>query len=434
MPLMHGKSKKAFGHNVEVEMEHGHPLKQSLAIAYSVKRKAAKKHAKGGAVEPKETFMEHEAKESKAKEYAEHHGKKHHYAKGGMLTHKGYQPSEVPHYDADFADMDHDVEEMASGYVGHPGAHAKHDAAAEHEDMKKLNQHGKHEIGPEGRHYAKGGYAHPRLHPEAQKKIEERNLKGRVNEVSGSPEKGINKPYRYESGHGESMVGANVRAGYKTAAKLMHKRTIKELENMPKPKLKGLAHGGEVHPHQSEEHELDMVGKIIKMRQHAYAKGGHVDHEKGVHKQHPSHHFFDKKGKRDFGVSYAGAQTRYGESPYSKFDTEPGYEIAKIHHKEKLKELKSMPKPKLKGLAHGGAVHHYSHGGKVANNTHPFEYEFHTPNEFDDLVNRDDLEFHYTGKNSGDYLSDAREDHDRKDMVAKIMKSRAKKDKSPYGY
>lgn len=49
MPLMKKKSKTAFSHNVKAEMEAGKPQKQSLAIAYSVKRKA-KKMADGGSV------------------------------------------------------------------------------------------------------------------------------------------------------------------------------------------------------------------------------------------------------------------------------------------------------------------------------------------------------------------------------------------------
>lgn len=52
MPLMHGKSKKAFSKNVEIEMKHGKPQDQALAIAYSVKRKA-KKMASGGPVSAK---------------------------------------------------------------------------------------------------------------------------------------------------------------------------------------------------------------------------------------------------------------------------------------------------------------------------------------------------------------------------------------------
>lgn len=59
MPLMHGKSRKAFSHNVETEMEHGHPQKQSVAIAYAMQRKGKKKAhggymADGGFIEEEE--------------------------------------------------------------------------------------------------------------------------------------------------------------------------------------------------------------------------------------------------------------------------------------------------------------------------------------------------------------------------------------------
>lgn len=49
MPLIKGKSKKAFDHNVKAEMHAGKPQNESLAIAYSVKSKAKKK-ASGGSV------------------------------------------------------------------------------------------------------------------------------------------------------------------------------------------------------------------------------------------------------------------------------------------------------------------------------------------------------------------------------------------------
>lgn len=48
MPLIHGKSKKAFEKNVSTEMHSGKPQKQSLAIAYNIQRQAKKKAAKGG--------------------------------------------------------------------------------------------------------------------------------------------------------------------------------------------------------------------------------------------------------------------------------------------------------------------------------------------------------------------------------------------------
>lgn len=70
-----------------------------------------------------------------------------------------------------------------------------------------------------------------------------------------------------------------------------------------------------------------------------------------------------------------------------------------------------------------------SKGGMVANDT-PITAGF-KENDFDDLVLRDDLESSYTGKNSGDELGNDQEDEDRKDMVTRIMKSRAKKDRLP---
>lgn len=47
MPLMHGKSEKAFSKNVRTEMHAGKPQKQALAIAYAEKRR---KYADGGQV------------------------------------------------------------------------------------------------------------------------------------------------------------------------------------------------------------------------------------------------------------------------------------------------------------------------------------------------------------------------------------------------
>lgn len=59
MPLMSGKSKKAFSKNVATEMEAGKPQAQSLAIAYSMKKKNAKKMAYGGMAEAdKEPHMD----------------------------------------------------------------------------------------------------------------------------------------------------------------------------------------------------------------------------------------------------------------------------------------------------------------------------------------------------------------------------------------
>jgi hypothetical protein len=46
MPLVKSTSKSAFRKNIKAEIAAGKPLKQSVAIAYSVKREAAKKGTK----------------------------------------------------------------------------------------------------------------------------------------------------------------------------------------------------------------------------------------------------------------------------------------------------------------------------------------------------------------------------------------------------
>lgn len=46
MPLKKGTSKKSFEKNISTEVKAGKPLKQSVAIAYNVKRAAQKKNAK----------------------------------------------------------------------------------------------------------------------------------------------------------------------------------------------------------------------------------------------------------------------------------------------------------------------------------------------------------------------------------------------------
>lgn len=43
MPLKKSTSKRAFGENIAAEMHAGKPQKQAVAIAYAVKREAAKK-------------------------------------------------------------------------------------------------------------------------------------------------------------------------------------------------------------------------------------------------------------------------------------------------------------------------------------------------------------------------------------------------------
>jgi len=115
MPLIVGKSPASFGKNVSTEMHAGKPQKQSLAIAYAMKRKAQKEHkAHGGFVE-----------EEKASGYA---NCPHCMAKGGMCEKHMAAGGFVE-------------EEKASGWdeFDHPGK--KMNMAAEHESEHEDMMH-----------------------------------------------------------------------------------------------------------------------------------------------------------------------------------------------------------------------------------------------------------------------------------------------------
>lgn len=205
---------------------------------------------------------------------------------------------------------------------------------------------------------------------------------------------------------GQSMAGMYARAAKEGApgkekliahAKKEHETILKELREMKKPMLyaKGgaacadcangvcMAHGGKVEIKEHPAEVIDVEPSVIE----------------------------GMKKRLKAGKEYKGKR-------------EPVKDIMddSVHYKPKKK------------MAYGGdvvdrAMQKYSQGGKVANKT-TMAADM-KPNQFDDLVLDDDLDFEYTGENSGDHLGNAREDHDRKDIVARIMKSRAKKDRMP---
>jgi len=153
MPLKHSKSAKAFSHNVAAERHAGHPLKQALAIAYSVKRKAHK--ARGGQVAPDHEDMSRGHDEihhkSEAGNHDQHPGKGHapHLAK-----------SRLPLHDLEHDDMskfhDHEAVESIHPDAKRPSEHGH--GMPSH--LKK--HHAKLAARPmaESEHFAHGGMAH----------------------------------------------------------------------------------------------------------------------------------------------------------------------------------------------------------------------------------------------------------------------------------
>ena len=125
-------------------------------------------------------------------------------------------------------------------------------------------------------------------------------------------------------------------------------------------------------------------------RPNEMAEGGKVGELKGINKQEWEDH--------KPGVSEAGRKLR-DENP----------EEAKSLHYKTLGQLKAQK------------TGYFSKGGMVAN-------EAKSNRDTDFLATDDDLEFNYTGKNSGDELSSPGEDDRRKDVVSKAMARRKKKD------
>ncbi len=220
---------------------------------------------------------------------------------------------------------------------------------------------------------------------------------------------------------------------------------------------KRMASGGDVHAEDCPGCEMCHGGEM-------YAKGGEVDKAKKKEE-------YDKQDKSDwsdkkYGEGYSkdrdvkgvhtgkynpkGGKSEAGiDNERSKgkdygtnrvYSPEQRKADAKRKHYQVLSELKKGRKRNRQNLAEGGEVYDepsddivdvilMSRGGQVANDTDM--YADMQPNEFDDLVLRDDLEFIYDGENSGDNLGNEQKEEDERDVVNQVMKSRRKKDRLP---
>lgn len=150
MPLIKGKSKKAFEHNIKAEMESGKPQDQALAIAYSMQRKHRKKMAEGGEVK-----REHELDKDVMHEEKEMHEdrpssiadailrkKKQHLAKGGEAA----EPIEIEEGQVDLSENAHEEpnhEDDLSFEALHKENYSESDALDELEQPHDSNLHGR---------------------------------------------------------------------------------------------------------------------------------------------------------------------------------------------------------------------------------------------------------------------------------------------------
>lgn len=268
-------------------------------------------------------------------------------------------------------------------------------------------------------------------------------------------EKGVHSQ-AYDAKEGMSTAGYSLRDSkyapnkekYIAGVKEHHKEKLEELKSMPKPKL--LAKGGRVHKgfeeangptgptgYRNRNKSSDFSGGQRKGPEGYPKYQEQAQNQKGVHT--PVSGVTGFPGGK--GTSRAGSYTkeRYAGKPLFSGKDHPAIE----EHKKVLKELKSMKSPKL--YAEGGMCgdecgypcdthgedmvskvlgERMSKGGMIANDEEVHADEM--PNEFDDLVLRDDLELSYDGANSGDELGDTDEDKKHNQMVAMAMMKRRK--------
>lgn len=147
--------------------------------------------------------------------------------------------------------------------------------------------------------------------------------------------------------------------------------------------------------------------------------------------------------KRSMKMAKGGEFSEEEASGYSKFKVPPAKqedysEKEKMIMEGDMDEYEPMHEEEY---ADGGMVDRvmkyrggkmYSKGGQVANDVGVVEAD-KLPAEYDDLVLRDDdmEDADYTGANSGDEIGNEGEDERRSDIISRIMKSRAKKDRNP---
>ncbi len=143
MPLIEGKSPKSFSKNIKTEMKAGKPLKQSLAIAYSMKKKAKEKKMFNGG--PVDSYNEDQEKMGLGEGYDD--VEKESAYQSPPDRDAPYKKSMASQRFAGGGQVQRD--EKKTGYLDRPTQSPVYNSAAVEEDDKDLNQHGRSETTPE---------------------------------------------------------------------------------------------------------------------------------------------------------------------------------------------------------------------------------------------------------------------------------------------
>ncbi len=221
--------------------------------------------------------------------------------------------------------------------------------------------------------------------------------------------KGVHESVKPEK-YGEGTSAA--RLASPGIAKEMHREKLSELESMRSKDRTNLAEGGDVPRYRDDDHEN------VPQNRHRYPADAKESRE---HSSYGTHRSLTKNK----GQSFAGEFVRKGD-----------HSNAKLVHEGVRDEMRSMRGHDRKNLAEGGDVDCMAcqggtcmeHGGLVDRIMKKRGAVEEAPNDFDELDLEPAPEADYPGSNEH---GDAQVEEDDRDLVARIMRSRAKKDRMP---
>lgn len=343
MPLMKKASKKAFEHNIKAEMHAGKPQDQALAISYSVKRRAKKKYAEGGAVSANdEKRPMPEDKHNDSKDVAQNSSRKDN-AQSDMTSRpdikqatKGIRTTPIKHpsmtqspvFKARLRDQEDDLMDSAS-----PGAYGEQPSKAyDEEDADKSGPeiHDMQDSHSTSRKpYADGG------------RVEK-------SDYSARPNKYMDDLQDLDPSHdeGQSMADSHDEEGQDRQGP--HVPDMEAPHNQEQRSAYaegGMAHEMDDQPSQEEEieHAASIAAAIMAKMKERYAEGGQVDLASN-HEEEPNNEdqmSFNALRKENYNSSNLDIEQLEDSNMRS-----PEYDTEDINDKDIVRAIRSKMKIK----------------------------------------------------------------------------------------